>query len=84
MAVNLPVLNLPAVIQPPPAPDIQQPNVLNKRVIIVITRDIDESDIMVLKDYGKVLSYDHDIHNNLDCDSFDWAYLIIGSIKYDF
>jgi hypothetical protein len=49
----------------------------NKRVILCITRDIGEDDMAILKDYGRVLDYDHDLHNNLDCDTFDWAYLII-------
>jgi hypothetical protein len=71
MADNLqvPILNF--------APPVVVPPVVEKRVIIATTRDIDDDDTAVLKDYGKVLSYNHDLHNNLDCDAFEWSYLII-------
>jgi hypothetical protein len=35
----------------------------------------------MLSEYGKVLAYDHNLHNNLDCDVFEWAYLIIDLRK---
>jgi hypothetical protein len=68
--LEVPILNLgPRAVQPV-APQ-------NKKVVICITRNIDDDDLKLLNEYGKVLSYDHDLHNNLDCDLFDWAYLII-------
>ena len=48
-----------------------------KRVIICCTRDIAEDDLSLLKGYGKVLSYSHNLHNNLSCDRFQWDYLIL-------
>jgi hypothetical protein len=48
-----------------------------KRIILCITRDIAEEDLSLLKEYGKVLSYDHNLHNNLACDRFDWDYLLL-------
>jgi hypothetical protein len=71
---------LPAVIQ---LAEVVLPNIVeekkeaDKRVVLCITRDIADEDLAMLKEYGKVLSYDHDLHNNLDCDAFEWAYLII-------
>jgi uncharacterized protein (DUF1501 family) len=48
-----------------------------KRVIICVTRDIAEDDLSLLKGYGKVLFYNHSLHNNLSCDRFEWEYLIL-------
>ena len=66
--LEVPMLNLGprAVAQP-----------RNKQVVICITRNLDDDHMKLLNQYGKVLLYDHDLHNNLDCDLFDWAYLII-------
>jgi hypothetical protein len=75
MAVPLPnVIQLNPLNLPAPVEEEKQ---YNKRIVLCITRDIGKEDMVVLKDYGKVLDYDHDLHNNLDCHSFDWAYLII-------
>jgi hypothetical protein len=49
----------------------------DKRIIFCITRDIAEDDLSLLKGYGKVLSYNHNLHNNLSCDRFDWDYLVL-------
>jgi len=48
-----------------------------KRVILCITRDIAQEDVELLKEYGKLLKYDHDLHNNLAADRFEWEYLIL-------
>jgi hypothetical protein len=48
-----------------------------KRVIICCTRDIAEDDLSLLKGYGKVLFYNHSLHNNLSCDRFEWEYLVL-------
>ena len=64
---------LPAVVQL----NRQEP----KRVVLCITRDISKEDHEMLSEYGKVLAYDHNLHNNLDCDVFEWAYLIIDLRK---
>jgi hypothetical protein len=49
----------------------------DKRVILCITRDIAQEDVELLKEYGKLLKYDHDLHNNLAADRFEWEYLIL-------
>jgi hypothetical protein len=48
-----------------------------KKIVICITRDMDAEDMRVLQSYGKVLEYDHDCHNNLPANLFQWDYLII-------
>jgi hypothetical protein len=68
---------LPAVIQMERIERKEEP----KRVILCVTRDISKEDHDMLSEYGKVLSYNHDLHNNLDCDVFEWAYLIIDLRK---
>lgn len=47
-----------------------------KKIVIVITKDIPEEDMKVLKEYGKVLEYDNRIHANMPIDSYKWDYLI--------
>jgi hypothetical protein len=47
-----------------------------KKFVIVITKDIPEDDMRVLKEYGKVLEYDERIHANLPIDSYRWDYLV--------
>jgi hypothetical protein len=49
----------------------------DKRVILCITRDIAQEDLSLLKEYGKVLIYSHNLHNNLAADRFQWEYLIL-------
>jgi hypothetical protein len=48
-----------------------------KKIVICTSRDISETDRDIFKSYGRVLDYDHDIHNNLRPDVFLWDYLII-------
>ena len=49
----------------------------DKRIVICTSRSISDDDMKLLQSYGKVMAYDHDLHNNLDCFAFDWSYLII-------
>jgi hypothetical protein len=84
-------ISLPPVIQaiqmdelklPPPAPapafkaqvDLQAPI---KKIVICTTRDIAKEDMAIFEGYGKVIEYDHDIHNNLPASAFPYDYLII-------
>lgn len=48
-----------------------------KKFVLCITRDIPDDDLVMLKDYGKVLDYNHTIHNNLDPATFTWDFLVI-------
>lgn len=50
---------------------------IENRIVICTSRSISDDDMKLLQSYGKVMAYDHDLHNNLDCFSFEWAYLII-------
>jgi hypothetical protein len=83
-------MNLPPIIEQPPIAGLEQdekrePVVFKaekldlgvKKIVICITRDIDAEDMKVLQLYGKVLEYDHDCHNNLPANLFQWDYLII-------
>lgn len=45
-----------------------------KRFVICVSREID---IELLKNYGKVVKYNHLLYANLDPLSFDWEYLIL-------
>jgi hypothetical protein len=67
---------LPAVIQ-----NVQVPPPENKRVVLCITRDVSAENLEILNEYGKVLSYDNTIHNNLDCSDFKWDYLVVDLRK---
>ena len=60
-----------------PLGSVTPPLGLLKRTVLCITRDINEEDLSLLTDYGKVLDYDHDLHNNLNPDKIDWDYLIV-------
>lgn len=85
-------ISLPPVIQaiqmdelklPPPAHkspefkaqlDLQVPL---KKIIICTTRDIAKEDLAIFESYGRVIEYDHDIHNNLPASAFPYDYLVI-------
>jgi hypothetical protein len=51
------------------------PNV--KKIVICITRDVDKDTLKQLAKFGEVISYDHDIHNNIDPANVDFSYLLI-------
>jgi hypothetical protein len=51
------------------------------RMVICISKDIDELEEKILVDYGKVIRYEHDLHNNIDCDTLTFDYLIIDLRK---
>ena len=53
------------------------------RMVICISKDIDEVDEKILADYGKVVRYEHDLHNNIDCDTLSFDYIIIDLRKKD-
>lgn len=53
------------------------------RMVICITKDIDELEEKVLSDYGKVIKYEHDLHNNIDCDTLVFDYFILDIRKKD-
>ena len=80
-------MSLPPVIgmPEPPVTEFKEPPVLNakldlnlKKFVICTTRELKEKDRLLLKSYGNVLDYDHDIHNNLSPDTFPFDYLIIN------
>jgi hypothetical protein len=68
---------LPAIIQLAEVVAAVEEKKDEKRVIICVTRDIAEDDLSLLKGYGKILSYNHNLHNNLSCDRFEWEYLVL-------
>ena len=82
-------ISLPSVIQsipqqmdelklPPPALAFKaQLDLQAKKIVICITRDISKEDMAVFQGYGKVIEYDHDIHNNLPASAFPYDYLVI-------
>jgi hypothetical protein len=53
------------------------------RMVICISKDIDELEEKVLADYGKVIRYEHDLHNNIDSSTLSFDYLIIDLRKKD-
>lgn len=48
-----------------------------KKIIICTTRDIAKEDLAIFEGYGRVIEYDHDIHNNLPASAFPYDYLVI-------
>jgi hypothetical protein len=54
------------------------------RFVICLSHNLSDDDRELLSSYGKVLFYDHDIHNNLDPMMLEFDYLIIDTRnKYD-
>ena len=53
------------------------------RMVICISKDIDELEEKILADYGKVVRYEHDLHNNIDSSTLSFDYLIIDLRKKD-
>jgi hypothetical protein len=83
MSINLPPVIQAIELAPPPVlvkPEYDAKIDLAdhglKKFVIVITKDIPEEDMKVLKEYGKVLEYDERIHANLPIDSYRWDYLV--------
>ena len=82
-------ISLPSVIQsipqqmdelklPPPALAFKaQLDLPIKKLVICITRDISQADMAMLKDYGRVVEYDHSLHMNLPMSAFFYDYLIV-------
>jgi hypothetical protein len=50
-----------------------------KRFAICLSHDLSKDDLELLSYYGKVLFYDHDIHNNLDPMDLEFDYLIVDT-----
>lgn len=55
----------------------------NKAFIIVISRDASEDDISLLKEYGRVIIFDHKVYKNVALDSLDFDYLIVDLRERD-
>jgi hypothetical protein len=63
---------------PPPALAFKaQLDLQAKKIVICTTRDISKEDMAVFQGYGKVIEYDHDIHNNIPASAFPYDYLVI-------
>jgi hypothetical protein len=60
----------PAALVVPEAQD-------NKSFIIVISRDMEEADIALLKEYGRVIIFDHKVYRNVAINTLDFDYLIV-------
>ena len=80
MSLSVPVLNgalnppIPAVQNlNPPAP--AAPN--HKRFVIIHTTDIPEDDMSNFQNYGKVVSYDFHVENNVVIDNLVFDYLFL-------
>ena len=56
-------------------PQVKNNNI--KRLVLVISKDIKDEDMNLLKKYFKIAHYNHDLHNNLHPDTFEWDILII-------
>lgn len=54
---------------------------VERRIVICISKDIDELEEKILSDYGKVVRYEHDLHNNVDTSMLSFDYLIIDLRK---
>jgi len=79
MSINLPpiIKAIDVAVELAPKPEYDAKLDLGlKKIVIVITKDIPEEDMKVLKEYGKVLEYDNRIHANMPIDSYRWDYLI--------
>jgi hypothetical protein len=80
MSINLPsviqsVINLSSDIKESEPLVQNDPNV--KKIIICISKNLSKEDINLLQYYGRVISYDHDIINNVDLFSVDFDYFIV-------
>ena len=47
-----------------------------KKIVLVITRDLDDEDKQLFKQF-QVTEYDHDIHHNLPINSYEWEVLVL-------
>lgn len=56
---------------------------VERRIVICISKDIDELEEKILSDYGKVVRYEHDLHNNIEINTLLFDYLIIDLRKKD-
>ena len=50
---------------------------IDKQIVFCITHDIPDDAMENLKRYGKVLEYNHDVHNNIPLESMDFDYLVL-------
>jgi hypothetical protein len=71
----------PAFVQtllssPEPSNVIVNPSEI-KKIVICHTRDVDKKVLDLLAKFGTVLSYDHNIHNNIDPATVEFAYLFV-------
>ena len=50
---------------------------VEKKFIFVITKNIDDEQLELLKEYGKVIIFDNNIYNNINVSSIDFEFLIL-------
>ena len=53
------------------------PAIPNNQFLILHSKDMVQSDIDLLKDYGRVISYDHLIYNNIAINILDFDYMLL-------
>jgi len=50
---------------------------VEKKIIFVITKNIVDEQLELLKEYGKVILFDNNIYNNINVSSLDFEYLVL-------
>lgn len=53
----------------------------NQAFIIVLSRDISDEELHLLREYGKVVTFDHLVYTNIPIKSIDFDYLLIDLRK---
>jgi hypothetical protein len=57
--------------------NLSQNRQLNKRFVICLSKDLSEDEVALLQYYGRTISYDHDIVNNIDLSTVDFSYFLL-------
>ena len=80
MSINLPAViqSLGGLLQPVQAPPLvnYDPGLV-KKFVICLSKDLPSEELQLLQYYGRTISYDHDICNNIDLSTIDFSYFLL-------
>jgi hypothetical protein len=58
-------------------PPLIVPDIHGVSFIFLITRDLEEADVALFKEYGRVITFDYKVYNNVPIQSLPFEYFII-------
>lgn len=76
MSIQLPPLIVEGGIGPLIVPAGDKPNPA-KQFILVISKDMKDSELALLKEYGRVLVFSYDVYHNVPIQNLDFDYFIL-------